>query len=384
MSRLQALRVLHVAETLLGGISSYLAELLPDQLRRYGDDRVALLAPADQIAGLPALPGLRVTGYRRGGRNPLALLSLLLCVRRCMRDLKPDLVHAHSSFAGALARLAGLGLRRRPRIVYCAHGWSFLREVAPIKNWLSRTAERCLAPLGDAIINVSEAEQEAALAAGLPREQCVVIRNGIAAHPVPCGGLGSQAQDQDQASSESPLRLLFIGRHDRQKGLDLLLQEFRDLPSEQYRLFLIGSAVLDRKDARASPLPPGVCALGWLSRAQIDEWLQRADAVVIPSRWEGFGLVALEAMRAGVAVIASNRGALPEVVGNAGRVYPLEERGGLARVLRGLDRAALRAMGEIGRIRQRQEFDSVRMCQEVHHLYERVAPQITFSPRPMP
>ena len=89
--------------------------------------------------------------------------------------------------------------------------------------------------------------------------------------------------------------------------------------------------------------------IGWLPRESLDAYYAAADGLVVPSRWEGFGLVAIEAMRAGTAVIASNRGSLPELVehGITGYIFNLDETdlGELEGTLRGLDKNRLREMG---------------------------------------
>jgi glycosyltransferase involved in cell wall biosynthesis len=75
--------------------------------------------------------------------------------------------------------------------------------------------------------------------------------------------------------------------------------------------------------------------------------------VIIPSRWEGFGLVAIEAMRNGAPVIASDRGALPEVLdmGRAGLIFDPENTTALARLLDELTPDRLKAMGAAGKAR---------------------------------
>ena len=82
----------------------------------------------------------------------------------------------------------------------------------------------------------------------------------------------------------------------------------------------------------------------------------------MPSRWEAFGLVAIEAMRSGVPVIASNRGALPEVVEDGvGGYLDLDDRDALGRLLSNLDRSELRRLGVSARQRWQEEFLSERI-----------------------
>ncbi len=102
--------------------------------------------------------------------------------------------------------------------------------------------------------------------------------------------------------------------------------------------------------------------------------LERMDAVVMPSRWEAFGLVAAEAMRAGVPVIASNRGALPEVVEHevGGYIFDLDDPDALGRLLQRLDRSELRQLGNSARRRWEREFVADKMNDLLRETYASV------------
>ena len=111
--------------------------------------------------------------------------------------------------------------------------------------------------------------------------------------------------------------------------------------------------------------------LGWLDRQQIESYLEAADLVVIPSRWEAFGLVALEAMRAAKPILAFRSGALPEIVldGVTGvlcepvAVQPLVD--GFRRML-DLD---LRLLGQRGYDRFKQLYDIQKTHQQLREVY---------------
>ncbi|MBI2382581.1 MAG: glycosyltransferase family 4 protein [Gammaproteobacteria bacterium] len=361
------IRVLHVAEALPGGIGAYLREMLPYQVGQLGPQAVHVLVPAAHVGELPPLVALQCWTYRRRGRDPRSIVSLMLAVLTALRRLHPDVVHAHSTFAGVAVRaVCLLFLKKRPRIVYCAHGWSFLREVEPWKNWVLAAIERALAPLCDAIVCISRHEYEAALRAGIGPALCHVVRSGVSPpRNVPRIELALDPQR---------LNLLFVGRHDAQKGLAHLLDTFRRLPQEKYALYVAGAAVVDGDARTEFPAAPNIHWLGWINHAFIDGLYPQFDALIVPSRWEGFGLVVLEAMRNSVAVIASDRGALPEIVedGASGRIFELDRSDGLFEVLNALDKSELQRMGRCGERRFRAEFTASRMNADILELYRQI------------
>jgi glycosyltransferase involved in cell wall biosynthesis len=295
---------------------------------------------------------------------------LFRTVRREIRAFRPDLVHLHSSFAGVRGRLAVLSCRPRPAVAYCAHGWSFAIETARWKRSLYAGVERVLARMTDAIINISAAENRDSVAAGIDAAKCVVVPNGI----VP------MAPPADERSAKSrpgePVRLLFVGRFDRQKGIDLLLNALGQLERRDLHLTVIGSPVLGGAEV---VLPEQVTVIEWLPRNELPVYYARADAVVMPSRWEGFGMVAIEAMCCGTPVIASNRGALPEIVrhGRTGLVFDLDRPGDLVDVLEHLDRDELRAMGARARRDFEQRFTAESMNRRLVRVYRWLNGELT-------
>lgn len=331
-------RVLHVAETIMGGVTSYLQETITYQSTALGADNIQLLVPSDHAQELSVIDKEMITTFSRTGRNVASLIAFSVALSNCLESFRPTIVHLHSSFAGAIARPMLALSRPRPRIVYCPHGWSFLMEIPEWKRRSYAFIERTLARMTDVVINISRYEDHQARAHGIAPDKCVVVRNGVSQRLTT--GLASSPFD------ESFINLLFVGRFDRQKGLDLLLQVMERLRDSPIRLHVIGCSVRDGQSIQA---PPNVTMIGWLPRDSLDAYYAAADGLVVPSRWEGFGLVAIEAMRAGTAVIASNRGSLPELVehGITGYIFNLDETdlGELEGTLRGLDKNRLREMG---------------------------------------
>lgn len=129
-----------------------------------------------------------------------------------------------------------------------------------------------------------------------------VIHNGIdTARFFPAGERGLPHQ---------PFRLLYVGSWMARKGVDLLAPIMREL-GDDFVLYYTGGPAAEKDKAG---MPGNMIDVGRLTGDQVAEAMQQADALLFPSRSEGFGLVAAEAMACGLPVIASNRSSLPEVV----------------------------------------------------------------------
>lgn len=216
-----------------------------------------------------------------------------------------DLVHLHSL---ALSELA-LELRRRFRLplVYTAHSWlpSELGRSAMAAFWCA-VQGRVMAA-SNRVIFLNESERAAAVAL-LPelRLRARKIPNAIPP-PVAC-----------ETEPESGL-LVFAGRFARSKGIAVLVEVIeRVLAERPIRLALAGGhgdAESERLIGKlVSRFPDNALVAGWLDRARLDALLARAALVLMPSLYEPFGLVALEAMRMGAPVLAAAVGGLKEIV----------------------------------------------------------------------
>lgn len=361
------LRVLHVAQSIAGGVASFLDELAPYQSREWGAANIRFLVPEGSAHHLERVAPAQVATFPRTERSPGDLFDFGRHAVRLIDRFAPDIIHCHSTFAGAVVRLMRPRRPDGPRLVYCPHGWAFAMEVAPTLQAAYAAAERALAARADRIIVNSLAERDLALARGLPLAKVRTVRNGIAwADPV--------APREPSAT----IHLAFIGRHDRQKGLDLLLDAIDRHEFPRLHFHLVGERVLAGGEDRTIDDRANVTRYGWLTREQVAVLLHKMDAVVMPSRWEAFGLVAIEAMRAGVPVIGSNRGALPEIIrdGRCGHVFDLDDPDALVRVLEGLSGERLRAMGMRARSRFEACYTARRMNRETLAVYDEALGQL--------
>jgi glycosyltransferase involved in cell wall biosynthesis len=202
------------------------------------------------------------------------------------------------------------------------------------RTLIGRTLER-----SDRVITDSEFSRRDILERfSVPPEKVVVTP--LAPHP---RFAGEGDPDGDRAIRDRyglPGRIiLFVGVFEPRKNVPFLVDAFntfrRDFPEgRDFQLALAGGEGYrgaEIADAvRRQNLEPSVRILGYLPDEDLPGLYRQAELLVLPSRYEGFGLPALEAMACGTPVLAADTSSLPEIVGSAGEIFPLEDPGGLA------------------------------------------------------
>lgn len=358
------MKIFHLCETLKGGIATHLNNLVRLQLKEYRDAEITVLCPAHHAEYVDA-PGVTIIPFTHRGRSPLGIAALWWEWAGLIRRHQPDLLHLHSSFAGLIGRT----VPHSARTVYCAHGWSFTTNTSASKKRIYRMVEKLLSVRSDAIVVISRSELDAAIEAGIDARRCTIVYNGVEERP----------QTPAIPSPDSTVSALFVGRLDEQKGYDVLIDAFRVLGDKDIRLDIVGEAVQSR--SVLPDLPGNVTAHGWMSHAELDAIISASDVVVVPSRWEGFGLVAIEAMREGKPVIAHDVGGLPEIVANheTGLLFSPLDVPTLAAVLGSVDKQHLRNMGMAARRRFEALFTDRAMYSTTDQIYRRVLPAHFFG-----
>lgn len=355
--------VLHVGEYVKGGVATYLHTLFSDETLAV-DNHLVLSQPMSDT-NWELLPSK--VHYYTYKRRLLDIPLAMLHIWRKIRQVNPDILMVHSTWAGVFVRFPYLFIpKRREKIIYNAHGWAFLRDTSAIQKNIYALIEKVLANVTDFIINVSDYEQNAALIYGLPKEKMMRIYNGVDAPKT--GTVTIEGFDPNK------INLLFVGRFDRPKGLDWLLERLRDnIKRKDIHLYIIGASVIDNQMIPTSD--ERITFLGWVDSKKIDGYYRLCDALVMPSRWEAFGLAAVEAMRNGMPVIASRQGALPEIVrpNETGWLFNIDSDGGsLNKVLCSLNKNIIYAFGEGARKRYEMYFTGTKMRESIISLYGNV------------
>jgi len=287
-------------------------------------------------------------------------------LRRVLSRLEPDLVSTHSSKAGWLGRVAAKSLGMP--VIFTAHGWAFTDGVPEHRRRFYVLAEKLAAKLGDRIITVSRYDRKLALAYGVaPTSKLVVIHNGMP--DVPSRNMARPDVD--------PPQIIMVARFVEQKDHQSLLVALAQLQHLPWTLELVGDGPLrDEMEgaAKALGIRDRVSFVGAVD--DVARHLAASQIFVLTSRWEGFPRSILEAMRAGLPVVASDVGGVSESVvdGVTGFLVPrrdvtaVKER--LERLL--LDPKLRRVMGRRARERFEQEFTFDRMFERTMSVYRDV------------
>jgi glycosyltransferase involved in cell wall biosynthesis len=289
-------------------------------------------------------------------------LQALIGLIKQLRRVKPDVVHAHTSKAGLLARFAAY-ITGTP-VVFTAHTWSFARGLPLLQQWIAIPLEWIAAALGGKIITVSEANHERAEEMRIGRKtDLLTIWNGI-----------PDVRARANPGTHRVKRLIMVARFVPQKDHRLLLQALRGVRNA-WSLALVGDGPC-RKEiedlAGDFGLDDRIQFLG--DRSDIVGLLADADIFLLPSRWEGLPISILEAMRAGLPVIASDVGGVAEAVtdGTTGFLVASQDAEQLrGRLQQMIDSPELMArMGRNGRNRYEADFQVESMVKRTISVYE--------------
>jgi len=354
------IKVLHIGEYVQGGVATYIKTLITKD-REYGVDNYLFMSE-DKSEHVWDFPADKIDYYPYH-RSLFSLLPAMRMIHNHIRKIDPDIVFFHSSWAGMMGRVPFFCTKKRPRVIYNPHGWSFLMDVGKWRKRFYSLIENVLAAETDVIVDVSKHEYDCGVQYGLPKDKMRVIYSGIPDLDVstPC----------EVKFSKEKINILFVGRFDRQKGLDILLDAFHKNRFPRLHLYVIGAPVISTQ-LNEYHNEENITFLGWIQNEAIGSYYRACDAVIMPSRWEGFSVVALEAMRYGKAILASDATSLPEQVedGVNGCLFSLEDDVQLTKILQNLSADKLITMGKKAREFYCERFTSERMLNDFLNMYQ--------------
>ena len=367
---------LHVdtARTWRGG--QYQALLTVLGLRRRGERAALAAQPRGELFRRAAAAGDRYPLAPRGDLDPAAAWKL----RRLVRDLAPDVIHAHDAHAVAVASLARslAGRQATPPLVASRRVDFHIRGNA-FSRWKYRQVDR--------FICASEAIRDMLVGDGVPPDRTTVVHEGVDIERIEhAPALDLHGEFDLPPGCPIAGNVAALVPHKGQRHLvDAAARLIREVPDA--RVLIVGAGELEgalARQVRRLRLDGKVILTGF--RSDVPSVLKGLDLFVMSSVTEGLGTSVLDAMAAGLAVVGTRAGGIPESVvdGSTGLLTPPGDAPALARAIADLLRDAprRRAFGAAGRRRARAEFGAGRMVAETAAVYGGVANARRTADRP--
>ncbi len=316
-------------------------------------------------SGLDTPYGVVVSRIARSGRIGAYRYRDLAPLRRA----RPDVVHAEvepwSLAALQCVRAAG----RAPVVLFT---WENLEGP---RRRVSRVVERFVLRRVAYVIAGNEGARARILRRGVPAARVSVLPQ-LGLDPARyASGDAARARGAGAPPADGPPLMGFVGRVVPEKGIDVLV---RAVATMDARLLVVGDGpARPALEAQTAGWPAGKATfVGGIADVGVPDYLACMDVLVLPSRttpsWaEQFGHVLIEAMAAGVPVVGSSSGAIPEVIGEAGLIFPEGDAGALRSQLMSLceDPALRKRLVERGRARVERLYTNARVAHAQRDIY---------------
>lgn len=314
-------KILFIVEAMGGGVYTYIVDLAnelvdtydmyiayavrrqtPENYRDYFDRRINLI---------------KVKNFGRS-INPAKDIKAFYEIKRIAEKVQPDIIHLHSSKAGALGRFALNG--RKIPLFYTPHGYSFLmKNHSVVKRLIYRAVETVCGKKSCTTISCSEGEHQESLKLN---KRAVYVNNGINVEELKQALRGIEVE-------EHPFTVFTLGRICYQKNPVLFNQVAEAMPGVKF--LWIGDGEL-RDELKSKNIE----VTGWMDRKSALEKSMSADVFVLTSLWEGLPISLLEAMYMKKLCVVSNVIGNRDVIENGRNGFVCE---GLGEFVKGLSKA---------------------------------------------
>ncbi len=312
MNKSGKIRVMHIAQA-AGGVARYL-----NCLFKYMDnDKIENIFVCsydfkeDEFKGIVDIFE-QIDMQRSIGAKDLKSAS---AVRKLIKKYNPDIVYAHSSKAGAIARLANIGIKNKS--IYNPHGWAFNMRGSSKKQLVYKMLEKIMAPFSDKIVCISNAEKESALNKKICSEKKLqVIFNGVDIDE--CENSKKNAITRSQLNIPDDAFVVgAVGRLTEQKSPDVFVRMAKlvkeNIPNAHFLMVGDGEMKPDVEQfAQENGMLDSIHITGWVDNPL--SYVELFDVAVLLSRWEGFGLAIPEYMLTEKPVVATKVDAIPNIV----------------------------------------------------------------------
>lgn len=307
-------------------------------------------------------------------------ISAMSAVRKLIRKYKPDIVYAHSSKAGAIVRVANIGLKKdgeEIRCIYNPHGWAFNMRCGKKKQMIYTAIEKLAAPFCDKIICISETEKQSALEKKVcKKDKLQVIVNGIDIEEYELrktAGLSTVSRESC-GISQTAFVVGMVGRISEQKAPDVFIKAAKQINEKvpEAHFMIVGDGP-DREKIESYAKKHGIPLhiTGWVENAL--DYVNLFDIALLLSRWEGFGLALPEYMLVGKPIIACNVDAIPSIItdGENGLLVNVDDVNAVVKAVSRLHEDSLLRIQLInrGRITVREKYDAKRVSREHEEIF---------------
>lgn len=367
------IRIMHITQAVGGGVERYLQMLLK-YVNREQYENILICSNACDAGTYYKLADMveRVEMKRSIGFHDL---SAICEIRRLLHKYQPDVVYAHSSKAGALARVASIGLRCK--CIYNPHGWAFNMRGSSKKQAVYAMIEKLLAPLCDKIICISDAEKRSALNRKICEEEKLqVILNGIDIEAYQ-NNSSNMAKQKNLTIPEDAFVVGMVGRISPQKAPDIFVKMANiindEIPGSHF--IVVGNGEQEeeiKKYAKDHGFADRLHITGWVDDPM--SYVELFDAACLLSRWEGFGLVLAEYMLARKPIVATAVDAIPDIInhGENGLLVKVDDYKAAAEAVLKLyqDRALVDHLTANGFLCVHEKYSVKRVVEETEELFK--------------
>jgi len=351
MNELPKIKILHITQV-GGGIETYLEQIVKNIDRQRFD--IILAAPAYRTSLEKMATRYEIPFYPiklKWQISPIHDIISIFSMIKLEKKIKPDIIHAHSSKAGMIVRLARL-FYKSP-VVYTPNGFAYLGKTG-IKRKIFVAIEKLAIPLTDTLLASSVSEKKRCLAdLSFPKNKVEVYPNSIEILPLP--------DSPPQLNSKKLVTT--VGRLVNQKNPFMFLNVCKKITDIRDDIFfeIIGAGFEDslRKGIEKFIEDNNLCGkigiIDWMNRSDLLTTIRSTDVFVMTSAFESFGYVAAEAQMLEVPVVATNVDGLNEIVkdNDTGYLIDLNDSTAMAEKICLLIDNPIEAteMGKRGRIR---------------------------------
>lgn len=373
------IRILQVITSLAGGAGLHAYQLARHLDPARFDVKIVFGAgyPLDEVVEREHLPHAKLAWTRR--LNPLATLRGACELAQILRKERFDIVHTHCSLAGAVGRVLARHVNA-PRVLFTVQAFAS-RDYQPswrkrlllmIERWLDRYTDYYL-------VSTNFTKQQIVDKRIGTADRVRIVPFGIDVPAVPSSATRRRAR-ASLGLADHELAVAMAGRLEQQKGVIYLLRAFvrvrAAVPVARLVIFGDGPLLSElRAESSRLGLDGTVTFAGW--RTDVEALLPGFDVFCLPSLWESFGYVLLEAMAANVPIVATRVEGIPEVTGagECALLVPPADEDALAAALIALlaDGAQRAVFAAAGRARVEHEYTLTRMIGRFENLYAELA-----------